>query len=111
MGQRGDTSEAVKSAAAVKRASATCSRSQLPRRGRRIPGSRERLEKSRLIRGADFPGGMANAGLPFEVSDHSVEVARVDGGTDESGYDFQEIIAGFDDLQVGHRIRRAFEPL
>ena len=40
---------------------------------------------------------MANAGLPFEVSDHSVEVTRDDGGTDEGGHDFQEIIAGFDD--------------
>jgi hypothetical protein len=66
---------------------------------------------TRLIRGADFPGGVANARLALKVRDHRVQVAWNDGGTDERRYDLQQIVAEFDDLQVGHRILGTFEPL
>ena len=63
------------------------------------------------IRGVYFPGGVAHPGLPPKVGRHRLQFGGIDGGADQLCNDLQQIVARFDDIDIGNRIVGGFELL
>ena len=72
---------------------------------------RNRRTRAGLVRGAHHPGRMAHTVLALQVADHRIQFIRIDCGRDKLCDDFQQIVAGLDDLDIRDRIVGVFQPL
>src|SRR3954471_5891266 len=83
-----------------------------PRFPARGAGTRRlRAQSPRSVRGADFPGGVADAGQVLEISGHCIQLVWIDGARDQLCHDLDQIIPGFAHFDSGHQIFCALELL